>query len=214
MPISDRILELRRVRAGDLAPSADNWREHPESQRKALQGILAEVGYTDAVLTYTAPDGRLTLFDGHLRQSLDPEQVIPVLVTDLSEAEARKMMAVLDPLACMAEANAEKLAALIAEIETESADVRAILEALAAENPEIRADASDLPDILETTRHTVVVPYDDTDVPALKTFLGVDSLPDSALGKAINERIKAIAAGGEDRKPRRKKTTRQKAPLG
>ncbi len=135
MQIRDRITELRRVRAGDLTPSPQNWREHPESQRKALAAILGEVGYADACLTYTAPDGRLTLFDGHLRQSLDPDQIVPCLVTDLTEAEARKMMAVLDPLAGMAEANAEKLAALIAEIETESADVKAMLEQLAAENP-------------------------------------------------------------------------------
>lgn len=147
MQIRDRITELRRVRAGDLAPSADNWREHPESQRKALQGILAEVGYTDACLTYTAPDGRLTLFDGHLRQSLDPDQIVPCLVTDLTEAEARKMMLVLDPLAGMAEANAEKLAALMAEIETESADVRAMLEALAAESGMYTADETAPPEL-------------------------------------------------------------------
>ena len=98
MSIRDRIIiQLRRVQRGrPCTPARRNWR-HPsrKANRKALRASLGEVGYADACLTYTAPDGRLTLFDGHLRQSLDPDQIVPCLVTDLSEAEARKMMAVL-----------------------------------------------------------------------------------------------------------------------
>ena len=50
MNIRDRVKELRRVRAGDLRPHAKNWRTRPENQHNALRGMLAEVGYVDALI--------------------------------------------------------------------------------------------------------------------------------------------------------------------
>ena len=134
MTIRDRITELRRVRAGDLKPNPHNWREHPEAQRAALEGVLAEVGYADALLARELPDGSLELVDGHLRADLDPEQEVPVLILDLDEAEAAKLLTVLDPLAGMAEANEEALGKLLAEIETESEGLAAMLAELTADN--------------------------------------------------------------------------------
>ena len=131
--IRDRIKELRRVRAGDLVASPNNWREHPKAQRDALVGLLNEIGYADAALARLLPDGRLGVVDGHLRQSLDPDQEIPVLVLDLTEEEADKLMLTLDPLAAMAEANQEALGKLLQEIETSNPAVQAMLDNLAAE---------------------------------------------------------------------------------
>ena len=195
--IRDRIVELRRVRAGDLVPNEQNWRLHPDGQRDALRAVLADIGYADALLAFTAPDGRLKLFDGHLRQSLDPEQVVPVLVTDLTEAEARLMMLIVDPMTALAEADNDALGKLLLASQSEDEAIQALLEGLAEENPNIQPDTTELPDINETTRHTVVVPYDDADIPVLKAFLGVDELP-AQLGKAISERIKGIVATGKD----------------
>jgi len=131
--IRDRIKELRRVRAGDLVASPNNWREHPKAQRDALVGLLNEIGYADAALARPLPDGRLGVVDGHLRQSLDPDQEIPVLVLDLTEEEADKLMLTLDPLAAMAEANQEALGKLLQEIETSNPAVQAMLDNLAVE---------------------------------------------------------------------------------
>jgi hypothetical protein len=50
MFIRDRIRELRRVPAGQLRPNPKNWRTHPPAQRDALKGLLAELGYCDALL--------------------------------------------------------------------------------------------------------------------------------------------------------------------
>jgi hypothetical protein len=97
----DRVVELIRVRAGELAPNPANWRRHPERQRAALRGLLRQIGYADALLARREGD-RLVLIDGHLRQSLDPNQVVPVLVLDLDEAEAEVLLLTLDPLAAMA----------------------------------------------------------------------------------------------------------------
>ena len=112
MAIRNRITELRHVRAGDLAVDSRNWRRHPKAQRQALQTMLAQVGYADAVIARETEDG-LVLIDGHLRAGLDPEQIVPVLVTDLDEAEAGQVLATLDPLAAMAQPDTTALDALV-----------------------------------------------------------------------------------------------------
>jgi DNA modification methylase len=120
MQIRDRVRELRRVRAGDLTPNPKNWRTHPKAQADALRGILAEVGYADALLARELPDGSLILVDGHLRAETTPEQEVPVLVLDIDEAEADKLLLSIDPLAALAETNAVALDALLREVDTGS----------------------------------------------------------------------------------------------
>ncbi len=143
MKIRDRIKELRRVKASELSPNPRNWRTHPEGQVNALRGILAEIGYADACLVRELPDGKLEIVDGHLRQSLDPDQMIPVLVLDITEAEANKLLTVLDPMAAMAEANKDALGQLLLEIDTESEGLQAMLEELAVgEGIDVFADGA------------------------------------------------------------------------
>lgn len=132
MKIRDRIKELRRVKASELVPNPKNWRMHPEHQQNALRGILAEVGIADAVLARELPDGRLMLIDGHLRAETTPGAKLPVLVLDVDEAEADKLLAVLDPLAGMADANVEQMQALYESLDMESTALQDMLEALAA----------------------------------------------------------------------------------
>ena len=134
MHIRDRIKDFRRVRAGDLAPSPRNWRTHPQAQRDALRGVLAEIGYADALIVRELPDGRLELVDGHLRAETTPDTEVPVLVTDLDEAEAAKVLATLDPLAAMATADPKALDALLRDVQTSSEAVAAMLVGLAETN--------------------------------------------------------------------------------
>ena len=133
MKIRDRIKSFRRVKASDLAPNPRNWREHSTAQADAMRGILAEVGYAGAALARETKDG-LQLIDGHLRAELNPEEKIPVLILDVTEAEANKILATFDPIGSMADTNAESLAALLAEIDTESEALESMLGELAAEN--------------------------------------------------------------------------------
>ena len=126
----DRIKELKRVPAAELIPNAKNWRTHPAGQVNAMQGILAEVGWADAVLARETPDG-LELIDGHLRKEVAPDDMIPVLVLDVDEAEADKILATHDPLAAMAESNAVNLEALLHEVKTASEGLQQMLTDLA-----------------------------------------------------------------------------------
>lgn len=134
MQIRDRIKELRRVPAGELAPNAKNWRKHPEAQREALQGVLDEVGYAGAVIARELPDGSLVLIDGHLRAEVTGDQLVPVLVLDVTEAEADKLLATFDPLAAMATADGEKLDALLRDVQTGSEALGSMLEQLMIDN--------------------------------------------------------------------------------
>jgi DNA modification methylase len=134
MQIRDRIKELRRIRAGDLKPHPKNWRVHPDAQKNALRGLLAEIGYADTLLTRELPGGGLQLIDGHLRAETTPDSLVPVLVTDLSEEEAEKVLLTLDPLAAMAAADKDNLQTLLASLQFASNDVAAMLEQMAHDN--------------------------------------------------------------------------------
>jgi len=94
-----------------------------------LRGVLAELGFADALLVRETPDG-LMLVDGHLRADLVPDQEVPVLVLDLDEAEADYLMATLDPLAGMAGQDDERLQALLDGLHSEDAGVAALLRDL------------------------------------------------------------------------------------
>lgn len=131
MKIRDRIVELRRVRAAELIPNPDNWRTHPKKQKKALEGLLEEVGYADALLARELEDGQLMLIDGHLRRETTPNEIVPVLVLDVDADEAKKMLATLDPLAGLAGHDKEILKDLMDEVHTDSEGIADLLEGLA-----------------------------------------------------------------------------------
>src|SRR6266478_1413794 len=131
--IRDRIVELQRVAARDLVPNPKNWRRHPARQAVALRGVLQEIGYADALLARALPDGRLQLIDGHLRAETTPDELVPVLVLDVTEQEADKLLATLDPLAAMAESNAERLGTLLETVHSDDEAVRELLRRTAGE---------------------------------------------------------------------------------
>src|SRR5262249_48128753 len=116
--IRDRIVELRRMRAGDLKANPKNWRRHPEHQQKAMRAVLKEIGFSYAFLAREYVAGRLVLIDGHLRANIAADETVPILILDVTEAEADKILATLDPLASMAELDTEAWAELMINIES------------------------------------------------------------------------------------------------
>lgn len=111
--IKNRIKELRYVPANQIRPNPKNWRTHPEQQANALRGIYAEVGHVGAVLARELPDGTLMLIDGHLRAETCGDSPIPVLVLDLTEEEADKILATYDPIGDLAGVDEQKLKELL-----------------------------------------------------------------------------------------------------
>jgi len=130
MRYRNRIAELKEVRVGDLKRSPWNWRKHPVEQRTALDGILREVGIAAPAIARRLPDGGLELIDGHLRADLanDPDAKIPVVVLDVTEEEAKKLLATFDPLAAQAQADTDLLRDLLGQFEAQDAEVRRLVD--------------------------------------------------------------------------------------
>lgn len=111
--LRDRIKEFARIPVAKLRANPRNWRTHPEAQRKALRGMLNEIGFSSAVIARELPDGTYELIDGHLRlETMGPNDKVPTLILDVDEGEADKLLLTLDPLAAMAGTDKEMLAGL------------------------------------------------------------------------------------------------------
>jgi hypothetical protein len=90
------------------------------------------------------PDGSLELIDGHLRAETTPDMEVPVLLVDLDDREAAKLLALHDPLAGLAEPDGGVLAGLLAEVETQSDAVRELIDKLAAQPAPLLPEPSEL----------------------------------------------------------------------
>lgn len=123
-------LRLEYIDPADLAENPANWRTHGDAQLEGLKGVLDEVGWAGACL-YNEQTERL--IDGHARKKISKGPV-PVLIGSWSEEDELKILATLDPLAAMAEANQDALGKLLHSIETESDGLQALLDDLAAQN--------------------------------------------------------------------------------
>ena len=132
--IRDRVKGLRRVKASTLVENPKNWRRHPRAQVEALRGILSEIGYADVLIARELPDGRLMLIDGHLRAQVTPYIEVPVLVLDLDENEADKLLMVLDPLSTMAESDFERIKELLGSVQTSDSALEELLRRTAGED--------------------------------------------------------------------------------
>src|SRR5208337_4529201 len=92
-----------------------------------------DVGYAEALIARELADGRLELIDGHLRAETTPDAIVPVLVLDVTEEEADKLLLTLDPLAAMAKADTERLKALLERVHTDDDSVRELFKRTAGE---------------------------------------------------------------------------------
>src|SRR5579859_3568175 len=96
-------LRLEYLDPESLASNDLNWRSHPSEQTKALADVIAEVGWAGALL-YNERTKKL--IDGHARKDLFAGKgPVPVLIGSWTEAQERKILATLDPLAAMAKAD-------------------------------------------------------------------------------------------------------------
>src|SRR5262245_26607699 len=122
-------LRLEWIDPAELDSHPANWRRHPPEQTTALADVICEVGWAGALL-YNERTQRL--IDGHARKELFAgKDKVPVLIGSWDEDQEKKILATLDPLSALAEADAETLTALLADIQTDSEALQVLLKSLA-----------------------------------------------------------------------------------
>jgi len=109
--------------------------------------MLGDVGIANVQIVFETETGQLQLIDGHLRKDEYGDQPVPVIVLDVDETEALKLLATLDPLAGMATTDAVLLKSMLDEIEFDG-DCDAVLEMLedVVGTPAGLADESETPE--------------------------------------------------------------------
>lgn len=193
-PWKRRIVGHDSVSPDSLLANPFNHRRHPQKQRDALAAAIRDVGFIRSV-TVNRRTGHL--IDGHERvwQAMTNEEpLIDVEYVDLSEAEEKTALATLDRIGELAEVDAAALDALLRDIETGEAELQALLAEMAADAGVVPVDESEWPEIGPPESHSFTVRYVDADLPAMRTFLGVDELPENRIGAMILERLKAVVA--------------------
>ena len=126
--MSEDGLRLEWWEPGQLTPHPANWRTHPPQQIDSYRGIKEKVGWAGALL-YNEATGRL--IDGHLRrdEAVTDGERVPVLVGSWTEEQEALVLASLDPIAAMAEADESVLGTLLQQVEAESGRALAALAA-------------------------------------------------------------------------------------
>lgn len=127
----NRIVGYGEEPPGQLLANPLNFRTHPKNQQDTLSGVLSEVGIVQNVIV-----NRTTgyVIDGHLRISLamrEHQPMVPVTYVDLTPAEEALILATLDPISAMANADRDKLDELLREVSTSDAAVMQMLSELA-----------------------------------------------------------------------------------
>lgn len=131
--MSARAILKNRIVGHDLVPASQllanpwNYRRHGAAQRAALTGSLRELGWLKSVQV-----NRTTghVLDGHLRidEGIKTDEPVPVEWVDLTEAEEKLALAILDPMTGMAAEDDEALGDLLDDVEAKDQDVQAMLD--------------------------------------------------------------------------------------
>jgi hypothetical protein len=127
-----RLIEVKTMRAGDVAPHPNNPRLHPPSQMEPLRGLLEEVGKAGTLSAYYSKrnGGKLTYWDGHGRRDSGPDELWPVAIYDLTDEEVDLLLVSHDEITLLAERDARLQSQLLANLQAEDHALDALLDQL------------------------------------------------------------------------------------
>lgn len=125
----ERLVKIERMPASDLLDHPLNPKIHPDAQKQPLEGLLSEVGKVDILKAYLSErnEGALTLWDGHCRRELRPEEMWNVGIYDLTDDEADLLLATFDPIGWQAEQSKQRLESLMDTIKAGNSHVVSFL---------------------------------------------------------------------------------------
>ena len=140
-------LELVWVKPGQAQPNPRNWRRHPEEQLAALDELIfgegSGVGWAGVALIndrqmedgWSEDDAIPTYVDGHARELLAQEhgKEIPALIGRWTPSQEAMILATLDPIAALVEADKSALWKLLERSRTGESAVMNVLAQAAEE---------------------------------------------------------------------------------
>jgi ParB-like chromosome segregation protein Spo0J len=187
---------IEQVDTATLIPYARNARTHSEQQVAQIAGSIQEFGFNNPVLI----DAENGIIAGHGRvmaaNLLKLERVPCIRLAHLSDAQKRAFILADNRIALNSGWDTEMLANELSDLHADEidlglmgfdADELATMIGLGDEEPE-------LPDMPETTSHTVVVRYEPDDREVILRWLGMSDWSEQGLGKKIIERIRDAAS--------------------
>lgn len=187
---------IENVLTATLIPYARNARTHSDSQVAQIAGSIQEFGFNNPVLI----DAENGIIAGHGRvmaaNLLKLERVPCIRLAHLSDAQKRAFILADNRIALNSGWDTEMLANELSDLHADEidlglmgfdADELATMIGLEDDEPE-------LPDMPETTSHTVVVRYEPDDREIISRWLGMNDWSEQGLGKKIIERIRDAAS--------------------
>jgi DNA modification methylase len=131
-PWERRIVDHAVVAPSTLLAHPQNWRRHPEAQRRAMRAVLDDVGWVQSVIV-NRETGHI--LDGHLRVEeavARGEALVPVGYVELTAEQERRVLALFDPIGALASPDPAALADLLASFEVTDGELKVLLADLAA----------------------------------------------------------------------------------
>src|SRR3990172_1407327 len=156
----NRVIERRVMKVNQVAVNKRNPKTHPYQQTERLKALLDKFGmvsggllafYDEENLDPSTGNPTLTLFDGHARQGLDPNQEWEICITDLSRSECDQLVLMFDPIAALATPDPSRQMDLMQDLRGVDGVLGAFLDELARESGFRRNDPIQ-PDVPEEFR--------------------------------------------------------------
>jgi hypothetical protein len=143
----NRIVGHDTVDPKTLTANPNNWRNHPDSQRRTLTAAINHLGWIQQVIV-NKTTGHLV--DGHARLEeaiANGEAEIPVVYVEMDEETEQKALLTLDPIGAMAGKDNAMLESLAGQIDSMPAELEAMLNMLTREDDDLPpVEDFDMPD--------------------------------------------------------------------
>lgn len=188
--------KLEHIATAELIPYARNARKHSDQQVAQIAGSIQEFGFNAPVLI----DAQNGIIAGHGRvmaaNLLKLESVPCVRLSHLSDAQKRAYILADNRIALNSGWDEAMLANELQDLHADDIDLGLTgfdageLSTLVG----LGDEDVDLPDMPETSSHTVVVRYNPEDRETIARWLGMSDFTDQGLGKMIIERIRDAAS--------------------
>jgi hypothetical protein len=170
----NRIIERVDMRVGDLRDHEGNPWLHPARQQEQVEGLLNEIGKIDSIKAWRSErlNGVLATWDGHLRKALNPDEIWPVDITDLTDEEADLVIAVYNRTSHDAMIEGDLLDALLDGVAATDMAVLQMLDEMSSESEMTKladptgAGYGDAPRLTGDSRHQIraVLYVDDIEI--------------------------------------------------